>query len=698
MKYLLTVYFCVAILNLYATKEMSFAYSFSYMAISEINMTETDSLPLVFTKNHADIIESRLKNEAYLRFMQLNLPDTKDEWEIFKPQLRNKIIEKAGVIFDHKLPLDYHETGSINMEGYKIKNIYFQTLPGVYATANLYIPDGTGPFPAVINMHGHWLEARLANPVQSVAQSLVLNGYVCLSLDAFGAGERSTVHGIFEDHGDENNLGSSLMNIGKPLMGIEISENIRGVDLLCSLPYVDSKNIGATGASGGGNQTMWLASMDERIKASMPVVSAGTFESFIMGSPCICEVLPCALNFTEEAGILAMVAPRAIKMCNHNKDENSAFYPVEMLRSYKNAKTIFKMFGVENNITYQLFDLIHGYMTEDREAMLGWFDLYLKGIGSGVARKEIPFKLLPEEKLMVFAKGQRDPKVISTDEYCRQKGNALRNVLLNTKSFDTELKRNELRKILGVEVKSTLKNVHEYSKIRGWDRFALETFDNKLIPVLLRSPSGNSKEFVIVTNPDGKNSISSDLVDGLIKSGRGIAIFDLSGTGESTSNSALLNYGKERLRTISRSELWFGRTIIGEWVKEIDLVTQFVESRYEAKIMSFDSGRESGVAALCFAVLHGEKVRSISLREAPVSYLFDNREGINFFSMAIFLPGFLEWGDVSLAAALSGKNIQFINPVSMSGSHVSGEKLKAVEDEFKQIRIISRNSGNTNFY
>src|SRR5665811_377585 len=157
---------------------------------------------------------------------------------------------------------------------------------------SLYIPDGKGPFPAVINMLGHWPKGKIdSTGPQAVGHSLALNGYVCLTIDPWGSGERTTIHGIFEDHGDHNNLGSSLMNIGETLIGIEISDNMRGVDLLCSLPYVDSKNIGATGASGGGNQTMWLASLDERIKAAMPVVSVGTFESYIMGTPCICEAV-----------------------------------------------------------------------------------------------------------------------------------------------------------------------------------------------------------------------------------------------------------------------------------------------------------------------------------------------------------------------------------------------------------------------
>jgi hypothetical protein len=116
---------------------------------------------------------------------------------------------------------------------------------------------------------------------------------------------------------------------------------------------VDANNIGATGASGGGNQTMWLSAIDERVKACMPVVSVGTFESAVMGSNCICELLIDGLTFTEASGVLALIAPRAIKMCNHQRDSNPTFYPAEMLRSYQNAKPIFKMLGAENKITGQ---------------------------------------------------------------------------------------------------------------------------------------------------------------------------------------------------------------------------------------------------------------------------------------------------------------------------------------------------------
>ena len=171
--------------------------------------------------------------------------------------------------------------------------------------------------------------------------------------------------------------------------------------------------------------------------------------------------------------------------------------------------------------------------------------------------------------------------------------------------MNAESKRNELRNILRVNEKSILKKVHEYSKVNGWSRFALETSDDKLIPVLLHAPSVNSKEFVIISNPDGKENISPDLVEGLIKSGSGIAIVDLSGTGE-TASASLHSYDSiGKLRTLSKSYLLLGKTVLGEWVKELNLVTGFINSKYKSNKVSINGSKEAGLAGLYLAALEG---------------------------------------------------------------------------------------------
>jgi len=656
--------------------------------------TRADSLPRVLNKGQADLIAANLRHQAVLKFATHQLPSLPEEWKKERVKIKNDIIRKAGIIIDHKLPLNYQETGVSKMEGFTIKNIIFQTRPGVYATANLYVPDGKGPFPGIVNVHGHWPKGRVHEVPQARGPSLALNGYVCLSVDAFGSGERTTAHGTDEYHGA--NLGASLMNVGESLLGFQVSDNMRAVDLLTSLPYVDANNIGATGASGGGNQTMWLSAIDERVKACMPVVSVGTFESAVMGSNCICELLIDGLTFTEASGVLALIAPRAIKMCNHQRDSNPTFYPAEMLRSYQNAKPIFKMLGAENKIAYELFNLEHGYWPENREAMLGWFDLHLKGKGTGAAKKEVPFKTLPEKQLMVYPAGKRDVKVENIAAYCKRKGNELRKEFLEAKSFDVEKKKAGLKNILRINEASVVEEVRQYTTVDGWDRIALKTSDHKVIPLLHKSPRTGLAEYVIIFDPRGKEAVPASIIDETTRKGAGVILVDLSGTGEASSSGAAAQDRLVQLHTQSRAELWLGKTVLGEWTHELRLVSEFLSDRYHAGKITVHGIKEAGLAGLYLAALQ-DNITNVVLQNAPVTYLFDTREGVDFFSMGVHVPGLLVWGDVSLAAALTGKKITFIDPVTMSGNTIDKADLQRFTREFQQMRTACGQPGETVF-
>src|SRR5439155_10091341 len=142
------------------------------------------------------------------------------------------------------------------------------------------------------------------------------------------------------------------------------------------------------------------------------------------------------------------------------------------------------------------------------------------------------------------------------------------------------------------------------------------------------------KEFVIISNPDGKENISPGLVEGLIKSGSGIAIADLSGTGE-TASASLHSYDSiGRLRTLSKSYLLLGKTVLGEWVKELDLVTGFINAKYKSYKISINETKEAGLAGLYLAALKGN-IENVTLQYAPLSYLFDNRDALEYFTTAI---------------------------------------------------------------
>ena len=644
------------------------------------------TIPLVWDQEHPDYTANQLTYLIPLRSSIHNLPETKEDWEVWREVLRKEVIRRTNVLTGQILPLDMQIKGTTKREGFTIQNVIFQTRPGIYATTNLYIPDGKGKFPAVLLMMGHSFNGRFYTRYQLVALSLVKQGYVVLAIDPWGAGERTTIHGQFEDHGDENNLGSCLLDLGETLMGMQLTDNIRAVDLLCSLPFVDNRNIGATGSSGGGNQSIWLAAMDERVKAAVPVVSAGTFEAYMLGSPCICEVFPAALNLTEEAGILAMIAPRALLMLNHSKDHNPAFAPKGMVTSYSKAKPVFSFLAAENNIAYRIFDLPHGYYPEDREAMLGWFNLHLKGTGNGEPVKIPAIDTLSYAQLMCFPSGERDPLVMNTETYCKLKGNELRKTGLAGNTIDTAGKIRELKDILGISNRNQVAGVYEYSGKDCWNRLALESVDGKMLPVLIRLPEQTAGDFVIICNTDSMKKTSPEIIVFYLRQGKGIVLADLTGIGENGSKLSHQNDIKPGdLRTITRSDYWLGKTPVGEWVNDLDVVVQYLKSDYHARTITVDGTREAGLAAL-FMVAVYHNADGLVLRDVPLSYLFDTRENIDFYSMAVHLPGILKWGDVSLAAALTRIDITFIHPMTLSGREIQGQELSGFTDEFALMR------------
>lgn len=644
----------------------------------------SDTLPKA---GKADNIALTLKQEAGIAFNLRRLPATLKEWEAYKKELRGRIWKVSGVRVDHSLLLDCRETGVIKRKGYMIRKIYFQTRPGVYATANLYVPEGKGPFPAVINMHGHWAGGKAGEMVQSCAHELALNGYVCLNIDAWGSGERTTVHGVHEYHGA--NLGASLMDIGETLLGNQLVDNIRGVDLLCSLSYVDKNRIGATGASGGGNQTMWLSAMDERIKASMPVVSVGTFQSYIMGSNCVCELLPEGLTFTEESGVLALMAPRALQICNGLQDKNKTFFASEMLRSFAAARPVYALYNKADNISYRLFDTPHGYWPGMREQMLGWFGLHLKGTGDGSPLKENPFTLLTEEELMVFPKGQRSRLVVGTAEYSRKRGSGAVERLNGIRSVDKTAKLSTLRSLAGVP-SDTIQSIHEYETGDQWPRVIIETGNKQLIPFRFLPATGKEKQTALVLFTDKNDRVEREhILNGYVQKGYGLVVADLCGMGTNASPEAAATDGSlPPFHTLSRAELWLGYSMTGEWVSEIKLLIDYINHRFSPAALTVDASRETAVAALVQSALYNN-VNSCVLRTCPASYIVDDREGIDFFNMSLHLPGIIPWGDIPLLTALSGCSlVDFSGPVSLSGKPVTGESLRKFEADLEKMRVV----------
>ncbi len=236
-------------------------------------------------------------------------PATARGWDERLTQVRAGLNRAFGRMPQPPCSLDPEILGTISRPGYAIERITFQSRPGVRVTANLYRPDpAQQPCPAVLSVHGHWAWARMDPHVQPRCIGLAKLGYVVLCVDAFGAGERAIDPGPGTYHGGL--FGASLLPVGTPLIGLQVNDNRRAVDYLISRPDVDPARLAITGASGGGNQTLYAGATDERLKAVIPVCGVGTYESYLTSACCVCEINVGGAIYATTADLLAMVAPR----------------------------------------------------------------------------------------------------------------------------------------------------------------------------------------------------------------------------------------------------------------------------------------------------------------------------------------------------------------------------------------------------
>lgn len=642
-----------------------------------ISQTQVE-LPKVFSDHMFDKVGAGLRQQARAASYSVSLHDISLFTDDYKKMLRSAIAGQAIGNITYSSDLKFRVTGTVDMGNFIIENVTYQSQEDVYVTANIYRPKEEGVYPAVITTHGHWANGRRTEIVQTTAQLLALNGFVCLAVDAWGVGERASNPLQHEYHG--SNLGASLMNVGNTLLGLQLVDNIRGVDLLSSLPYVDAQNIGATGASGGGNQAMWLAAMDERVKAVVPVVSVGTFESYVMNSNCACELLPNGLTFTEEDGVLGLIAPRALNILTAMNDANPSFTYAQMKRSFENAHKIYGSKDAEDNITYNLYNRGHGYWDEMQMEMLSFFTKHLKSNNGQDLINVSEVQLQSIDRLACYPKGKLDVQILTTEAFCKVKGAELKNQLLTSEKIDALAKKNELKKILSIDGKNKVKSVKRYPTDGAWERIIIETSSGRLIPILHKHPR-SGVEYTIVACSKGKAFISVKDLEVLMSEEQGAILVDLWGIGESQSTEAQEIDGVlPAFHTLSRSSLWLGQPVIGRWVDELNIVIALVCENLDGIVVRIQSDKEVAIAALLRNVISDDNIE-LALNDLPNSYLFDNRQGVDYYNMSAHLPHILEWGDISLALALVQKGISISNLCTMSGREITNEELRKMGDE-----------------
>jgi len=631
-----------------------------------------------------------LREEARALSRQHQTPSSVGEWKRQRRRLRRQLLSAIGS-FPRPPGLDIQAHGTLRVDGYRILKLTYQSRPGLRVTANLFVPEGKGPFPAVLNVHGHWLQGKIAPEVAARGHILAKEGIVTLSVDAIGAGERGTLPGKFEYHG--NQQGAALLSISETLLGMQLYDNMRGIDLLQSLEYVEGDKIGVTGESGGGNQTMWLSALDARVKASVPVVSAGTFQAYVTNANCWCETLPDGLKITEEWAVLGMVAPNPLLLLTALHEKIPAFHFSEAARSYKYARRVYRLMDVGNRIALRTVDAAHGYFPEMQRHMLGWFRKWLLGVGSGEPADVPAVRDLPESRLMCFPKTSRPIGVKSLIEHVSLRSRAVKADMLATATLNRSKKRRDLARILRVPAAGIVPAIGSVREGEEGgcrvEKFTLESEPRILIPCVLIVPGGQQlSTIVIAAHPDGKDAAlkQPESVKAL-QEGKALCLVDLRETGETAWDPPAA-----QCRNSARAALWLGRTMIGNWAHDICAARAALARRRPRVRFELLGFREAALAAVASAALRSGFAQ-VSVVEMLSSYVLRGAPPVQAFS--IFVPGLLAWGDVSLMAAMVDCPLKAASLVHPSGLILSRQEASAWSREVRKLRDALRGDPRT---
>jgi dienelactone hydrolase len=307
------------------------------------------------------------------------------EWQERREHLRKQILSAAGLLpMPKKTPLNPRIFGRIENRTYSIEKVLLETMPGYYLGGNLYRPLKPAPpegFPAVASPHGHWVYGRLEHSetasIPARAINLAMQGYVVFAYDMVGYNDTIQTPHDFATPRD------NLWDFGP--LPLQLWNSIRVVDFLESLPGVNAKQIGATGASGGGTQTFLLAAVDDRVAFDAPVNMISTIMQG--GSPC--ENTPGLRFDTFNVDIGAIMAPRPMLMVAATGDWTKNTPREE----YPAIKSIYELYDRAVNLDMVQIDAPHNYNKASREAVYKFFGNRVLGETDDTRLKEKGIRL-----------------------------------------------------------------------------------------------------------------------------------------------------------------------------------------------------------------------------------------------------------------------------------------------------------------
>ena len=605
-----------------------------------------------FQKSLEYILEKFIEKdeEVSKMFLHRDIPAIKARMAKIKEEYRKKVslnIEECS--------LDPQITGEFIFPEYKLTKLMIQSMPDYYIPVHLYSPINLKEKnPALVVPIGHHLIGKAVPENQIMCANLAMQGFVVATFDPPGQGERD----MFPDRPREERpwdavaqhmrIGLLLNMIGENLSSYFLWDNMRVIDYLCSLPYVDKDRVGVTGQSGGGAQTLQLGAMDDRLSAISPIqiVEKDLFTlRYSMGD---CEQTIFGLNsdYTIELYNLLWAAyPKKILLNNDCKDalpEALEYIEHEMRRLYK-------ILGSEDDFSHKIANCGHEISKETREIAYTWFGEIFRGTGGGIV-EEKETAILEFDELKCYPENFNKYDAIALSKR--------RLALARVKSaLDKRPMIIKVKEILGGYTDTY--TVDLVADRKDYSEFILHTLKNEYIVCRLKKGDKDNSRLKVVIDSTG-----------IIPEKDGENVLDLIPFGIYYADTK-----KEHvhdMETITTDiNFYNGQVMFRKRLIQVITAISYACSVLGYTKIEIAGSKQGGLLAICAAlycpVTEVDAVNTL----ASFQSCFENKDYI--LDETSVVPGLLNICDIPELAELTNVSVQFINPLAEDKSIIPPE-------------------------
>ena len=324
----------------------------------------------------------------------------------WKRQAREVVMECMQNLPPAPAVYDLQVEASERREGYEARKVWFNVSEWCRVPAYLLVPDGEGPFPAMLMLHDHGAhfsigKEKMVRPF-GVSKEILADaddwahrcyddlytgdyfarqGYVVLAVDALFWGERGRKEGVNYDA--QQALASNFLQMGGSWGAFINIDDVRSAEFLASLPFVDSRRVGCLGFSMGAYRSWMCAALTDVIAASASVCWINTTEHLMTltnnqnkGGSAYSMLIPQLRRYLDYPHVASLACPKPSLFFNGTRDK---LFPVEGVEdAYQQMRQVWQSQEAEERLVTRLWDEKHFFSRAMQEATLQFFDRWLK--------------------------------------------------------------------------------------------------------------------------------------------------------------------------------------------------------------------------------------------------------------------------------------------------------------------------------